>query len=212
MMGRRYLLPGTTLIELLLFIALLGVVGATTVPLLYWYTKNRVLQQTISIVEQNGAQVLQNIALRVHQAEKILVPAQGTEGTVAAFQTGSGTTNPTILGTLSGTIVIIRGTVKETLSSGQVAVQNFRIRNTSVSPTRQSTHVSFTLSKTVRLQQPFSYIQYFEGAFTLLPDTTPQGNLCGCTPPYCKGNNIYEWRVCESDGTCSTATTPLQCP
>lgn len=205
-------LPGTTLIELLLFIGLLGIVGAATVPLLYWYTKNRVLQQTISIVEQNGTQILQNIALRTRQAERILVPAQGVQGMVAAFQTGSGATNPTILGTLSGTIIVIRGTVKEALSSEQVAVQNFRIRNTSMSSVHQSIHVSFTLSKTIRLQQPFSYVQYFEGAFTLLPDTTPEGNPCGCTAPYCKGNNVYEWRVCENDGSCATAETPLICP
>lgn len=202
---------GSTLVELLIFVAILGMIIGAILPVLFSATENRILQQTISLVEQNGTQILQNIALRVRNAERILGPASGAEGSVLALQTSSGAIDPTIIGINSGSIVIIEHATLETISSDQVAVQDFQIRNTSVSATRQSVLVSFLVSRTIRLQQPHSYQQRFEAVMTLLPNDRPQGNACGCVAPACQGGNIYGWEVCDL-GVCGTASTPLQCP
>lgn len=202
---------GATLVELLIFVAILGMIIGAILPILFSASENRILQQTISIVEQNGTQILQNVALRVRQAERVLGPTSGVQGSVLALQTSSGAINPTIIGSNSGRVIIVEHATLETISSDQVAVEDFRVRNTSVSPVRQSVYISFRVSRTIRLQQPKTYSQRFEATMTLLPDDRPQGNSCGCAPPACQGYNIYGWEVCDN-GVCGTASTPLLCP
>ena len=132
-------------------------------------------------------------------------------GSVLALQTGSGATNPTLIGLSSGAIVIVEHKTRETVSSPQVAVQDFIVRNTSTSAGRQSLQISFRIARTIRLQMPHSYTQYFEAGIALLPDDETTGAACGCELPACSGANRYQWQVCET-GVCLTATTPLQCP
>ncbi len=202
---------GTTLIELLIYLAVLSLIAAVALPMLFSATENRLLQQTISIVEQNGTQILQNASLRIRHAERILDPAMGQTGSVLTLQTGSGTTNPTIIGmNASGTIVIIEHAISELISSPQVAIQDFLVRNTSTSATRQSVTISFRVSRTIRLQMPHSYAQRFEETFTLLPNDLPVGAACGCASPSCEGNDVYGWDVCES-GSCFHATEEIRC-
>ena len=122
-MTRQFLLRrGTTLIELLIYLGVLSLIVSVALPLLFSATESRLLQQTISIVEQNGTQVLQNVTLRIRHGERILDPPMGETGSVLALQTGSGTTNPTIIGTSSGSVYIIEYATRERISSPQVAI------------------------------------------------------------------------------------------
>lgn len=202
--------PGTTLVELLIFLVVLSIVIAMALPMLFAATESRLLQQTIAVVEQNGTQVLQNATLHIRQAERILSPAIGQTGSVLALQTASGTLHPTIIGVSSGNIVLIEGTEIELISSPQVAIQNFVVRNTSTSATRQSVSITFRASRTIRLQAPHSYARMFSALVTLLPDDITEGNPCGCTVPACEGNDIYGWQVCRN-GFCVNASTTLDC-
>lgn len=206
----RTLRAGTTMIELIIFMAIIGMVIGAALPLLFSATENRLLQQTISIVEQNGTQVMQNAGIHIRHAERIMSPAMGQTGSVLALQTGSGVTHPTIVGLLSGSIIIVQRSTQETVSSPQVAVQNFIVRNTSVSDAHPSVTISFRVSRTIRLQMPHSYAQDFEATFSLLPDDIEDGG-CECMPPSCLGNNIYAWQVCE-DLNCLSASTQMHCP
>ncbi len=203
--------PGLTLIELLLFVAIFAVVAMSTIPLFFASTEDRLLQQTVSIVEQNGTQILQTIGASVRQSERVILPARQGTGTLLHLQTGSGTSNPTIIGVSSGALIMVQHTDRQVISSTQVAVSNFSVRNTSTSDSRPSIYVRFTLSRTIRLQAPRSYVKTFEGVFTLPPTDLPVGNACGCALPGCGDSQTYVWQVCEA-GTCLTASTPLQCP
>ncbi len=202
---------GMSLVELLIFIAVLGIVVSVGLPILFSSTENRVLQQTVSIVEHNGIQVLQNMEFRIHHAERILFPPMGEAGSFLALQTASGATNPTIIGYMTGSLAIVERATRERISSSQVAITDFTVRNTSASSTRQSVHISFRVSRTIKLQQPHSYIQWFEATIPLYPADDPVGENCGCMDPMCAGNDIVEWMVCEEE-TCLTGTTPLICP
>lgn len=202
-----------TLIELLIFIGLLGMVAVFALPLFYSSTENRMLQQTISIVEQNGSQSMQILEHRIRHAERILSPAIGATSQVLTLQTGSGTTDPTIIGIVSGSLVIIQGTVKHTITSSQVAVEDFRVRNTSVSGSIPSVWMSYKISRIVRLQQPRIYDQIFQTVVSLLPDSAPRVASCGvCIDAYCDIDSMYTWEVCGSSGVCETAVTRLDCP
>ena len=124
------------------------------------------------------------------------------------LQTGSGSTNPTIIGTISGSVVIIQRNLKETITTEQVGIDEFRVRNTSTSATAQSVAVSFVASRTIRLQSPRSYTQRFDSTFGLLPDDAPVG-ACNCPPAACASNAVT-WYVCDT-GICEEATTALEC-
>lgn len=203
--------PGISLVELLIFIAVLALVIAVSLPLLFSASENRVLQQTISIVEHNGVQVLQNVSVRIHHAERILSPALGSTGSFLALQTSSGAINPIIIGSQSGSLSIVEHATREKISSSQVAITDFVVRNTSVSATRQSVQVSFRVSRTIKFQQPHSYAQWFEATIPLFPADEPVGNACGCAAPSCYGNDTIGWQICQ-EGMCISATTPLTCP
>lgn len=202
---------GTTLIELLIFMVILGMVVTITLPLLFSATENRLLQTTISIVEQNGAQILGNVSQRIRAGEKIISPPAGQTGSVLVLQTASGSTDPTIIGLNSGALIIIEHLTRDTVSTEQVAVTRFVVRNTSTSALRQSVSVSFTISRTIRLQMPHSYTRSFETTVGLLPTDFVTGNTCGCLAPTCGVSDAYTWEVCES-GACNQASTTLECP
>lgn len=205
--------PGTTLVELLIFIALLGIVIGAILPLLFMAAEDRLLQQTISVVEQNGAQVLQNASQRIRNAERILSPAMGQTGSLLVMQTASGATNPTIIGFLSGAVLIIEGTLQQTISSSQVAVTDFLVRNTSTSATRQSAEISFSIIRTTRLSQPHYYLRSFTMAVSLLPADLPNNSNAVCAAPFCLPINTYNWQLYDRlTGTCLEASTPLRCP
>lgn len=202
---------GASLIELLVFLAILAVVVASALPMLFASAENRMLQQTVAIVEQNGTQALQDIALTVRRAERILHPPAGETGSFLALQMSSGALHPTIVGVYSGSVIIVEHTTRERITSPQVAIQEFVVRNTSTADDRPSVALSFSVSRTIKLQLPRSYMQRFETALTLLPHDRAVGNPCNCSPPTCLFTNILGWQVCQSS-SCVSATTPLQCP
>ena len=200
--------PGTTLVELLIFLAIMGLVVSITLPMLFTASENRILQQTISVVEQNGTQIVQNIGLKIRNAEAITYPAAGQVGNYLVLQTGSGGTNPTIIGVYSGSVVIIQRNVKETISNEQVGVDEFRVRNTSASASAQSVSVSFLVTRTIRLQQPHSYTQRFDVSIGLLPDDVRTG-ACNCPSASCSAGSM-QWYVCDT-GICEEASTAFGC-
>lgn len=204
--------PGTTLIELLLFLGILSMVAGLTLPILFSATENKLLQQTISVVEQNGTQVLQNISYSVRHSDRILSPAAGQSGSYLALQTSDGETTPIIIGVQSGAVVVIKHALKETVSTTQVGVMDFDVINTSVSASRPSVLIKFTLSRTIRLQQPHSYAQTFETLLTLPPSDEPVTPSCGCSGVACLYSNVMGWQVCTESDECAEVTTGLQCP
>jgi type II secretory pathway pseudopilin PulG len=201
---------GVTFIELLMFLSVLSIVCAVILPLLFAATENRLLQESISIVEHTGTQMLESFDADVRHAQKILDPTTGGQGTVLALQTDSAETSPTIFGVGSGSLFVIRGTNKIILSSPQVAVSNFRVRNTSTSSTSQSVQISFTLSRTIRLEAPHMYSQNFKTLIPLYRDDAPASIGCSCTVPGCIDSNNYAWQVCMS-GVCQNATDQMKC-
>lgn len=204
---------GSTLIELLIYMVLIGIVVGAILPLLFMSAEDRLLQQTISVVEQNGTQVLQDVTLRIRNAERIVSPTMGQTGSVLVLQTSSGSTNPTVIGWNSGALMIVESTHVQTITSSQIAVVDFIVRNTSTSSTRQSAEISFHLSRTTRLQQPHYYLQYFNTDVVLFPDDLTLGNTDTCASPTCAPANTFNWQVYNSQlNQCLEAELALHCP
>lgn len=200
--------PGATLVELLIFLAIMSMIVGLALPMMFTAAENRLLQQTVSVVEQNGTQALQNAGLKIRNAETIAYPSAGQTAAYLVLQTGSGGTNPTIIGTLSGSVVIIQRSVKETITTEQVGIDEFRVRNTSTSTNAQSVALTFLATRTIRLQSPRSYSQRFDATYGLLPDNAQTG-FCNCPPVSCS-SNVITWYVCDI-GVCQEASTALDC-
>ena len=211
MKQRRWQHRGVSLVELLIFLAILGAVSSLMLPLLFTASQTRYRQQTVAAVEQNGAQALQDILFRVRGAERILSPTAAHSGSFLVLQTSSGTTNPTVIGLQSGSLILIQHTTQRTLTSPQVGVTDFVVRNTSVSVSKQSLDVSFRLSRATRDPGLDTYTRFFDTAMSLLPNDKPVGGACGCTLPTCPVNNTVNWKVCDS-GVCSTSSALMRCP
>jgi type II secretory pathway pseudopilin PulG len=204
---------GSTLIELLIYMVLIGIVIGAVLPLLFMASEDRLLQQTISVVEQNGTQVMQDVTLRIRNSERIVSPTLGHTGSVLVLQTASGSTNPTVIGWNSGVLLIVESTHVQAITSSQIAVVDFLVRNTSTSASHQSAEISFHLSRTTRLQQPHYYMQYFNTDVALFPDDLTLGNTDTCILPSCSPVNTFNWQVYNSAlNQCLDATLPMRCP
>jgi len=202
---------GATLIELILYMGILGLVAILTIPLLFSSAENRMLQQTIALVELNGTQAVQTVTLRIRAAERIVHPAKGQTGSYLALQMGSEEESPVLIGVDDGRVTVIEHTLRESITSAQVAVQNFEVRNTSVSDDRPSVAITFRVSRTIRLQQPRSYHRDFATAISLSPVDVLAERMCAsCAPPACTDPLNVRWQVCQ-EGFCRQATTTLMC-
>ncbi len=81
-----YLRPGTSLVELLMFMAIFALCAGVLIGILSVSGEQRVRQQAISSVEQEGAQLVQTLSRKIRNAEKILYPPVGEIGSVLALQ------------------------------------------------------------------------------------------------------------------------------
>ena len=200
--------PGTTLVELLLFLAFFALSSGVILAFFFSTSEQRIRQQTVLIVDQSGVQVLQSMALRIRNAERIVDPPMGSTGSILTLQMAGEEDNPSILAVQSGAVVLIEHDSLQTLGSDRIVISNFEVRNTSSAADRQSVLLSFTASRSVPLSTPLFYDRPFEVLITLFPDDEANPH-CSCSAPACVNGN-YEWQVCDQE-VCSDAVTILEC-
>lgn len=203
--------PGTTLVELLLFLAFFAVVGGTVVSILFATSDQRARQQTIASVERTGLQVLQSLRWRIEHAERVLDPASGSTGSILSLQMASDSDNPLIVGVESGALVLVLRETKKTLTTAGMIVSHFTVRNLSPAADHPMVLLSFDLSALYPLPSAAvsQYERHFEVAVQLLPEDVPTGNECGCSAPACQ-SGVYQWQVCTGE-SCSSASVSLPC-
>ena len=189
--------PGITLVEVLLFVALVGIMATTILPLLFSSTESRQRQDAIALVEQNGTQVIQTLIQKIRTTERIIEPPSGGTGYILSLQTNSGATNPTIIALYSGAIVMVEGRTRRVLTSELVGVTNFSVDNTSSSEDEQSVAIVLGLRRIIRLHQPMEFSSDFDVVINLNPDDTDAEDECDCLEPFCDiATNTYTWQVC----------------
>ncbi len=199
---------GTTLVELLLFLAFFALSSGVILAFFFSTTEQRIRQQTVMTVDQSGIQLLQTLSQRIRNAERVLYPALGASGTVLALQMPIEEDSPSIFALSGGTIVLVSHDSPLILGAERVVISNFVARNTSATSERQSVLISFTLSRSIPLTTPLVYRRPFEMLVTLFPDDATNSH-CSCTAPACMSGQ-FEWQICDAD-VCSNATTPLEC-
>ena len=200
------------MVELLIFLAILAMISGLVLPLLFTASQTRYQQATVAAVEQNGAQAMQDILSRVRSAETITSPLPTKSGSYLVLQTSSGAQSPIIIGMQSGSLILIEHALQRPLTSPEVGVTSFFVRNTSAATNRQSVVISFKLARATRQSTgPDTYERYFETAVALFVDDqiTPTG--CTCTLPTCTAPSTVNWQICDV-GVCTAKSASLKCP
>ncbi len=206
--------PGVTLVELLLYVALLAFVGIAVIELLFLGIDGQVRQQTVASLEQDRLQITQLLGYDIRHAERILSPARGASGAVLVLQTADADASPMVIGVASGSLFLTHKTDESVLNNAQVVVSDMRVWNTSPSDDRPSLRILLRLEETSPLPTLPTKAQTVDLAFTLLPDDDTQSDTCGgvvCASPRCDGHGHIAWDVCD-DGNCDAASGSLTCP
>ncbi|MCB9807890.1 hypothetical protein H6770_01400 [Candidatus Peribacteria bacterium] len=200
--------PGTTLVELLLFVAMFAVCAGVVLSFFYSTTEHRVRQQVIMFVEQGGLQLLQTLTHRIRSAETVLDPPPGGTGSFLALQVLDEDVNPTIFTVASGAMIAVQKDAVQYLSRDIVTVTDFFVENTSIDDGKGSVTVRFTINNIIPLPTPTVYERTFETTVTLFPDDEFTEH-CGCVDPACN-SGIYQWEVCNAS-VCTPSDVTFPC-
>ncbi|MBU0766925.1 hypothetical protein KKF55_04040 [Patescibacteria group bacterium] len=200
---------GTSLVELIMFLAFFALCSGVLIGVLSSSSEQRVRQQTIATVEQEGMQLLQMLTRRIRRAEQITYPLAGASGSALVLQLADEGQDPTIIALETGSIKVAEGNTIRILSSEGLSISNLQFQNTSVSADAQSTTISFDIIKVIPLPTAGTYSRSFESIVLLFPDHQRTGNGCGCSTPSCT-DDVLSWGVCDGE-TCGDAVGSLPC-
>jgi len=139
---------GLTLIEFILYVALLSALLLALSGFYSLVLRNRVKAQTIAEVEQSGVQIVQIISQSIRNADAINSPSTGNNATSLSLAVVNAGQNPTIFDLASGVVRIKEGAANTVaLSNGRVTVSNLIFYNASRASTPGIVSFQFTVTR-----------------------------------------------------------------
>lgn len=139
---------GYTLIELLLYVAMIGVLLSAVAYFFGAAAEARVKNQTVSEVDTQGTYVMDYMAETIRNATSVSSPTIGTSGSSLTLVVPVGSLSPTVFSLSSGTIQVKEGTgAAASLTSDDVVITSFTVKNLSRSGTTGIVQISFTLNR-----------------------------------------------------------------
>lgn len=160
---------GFTLVELLLYIAIVSIIVFSSASLLQFTLESRVKNQTIAEVEQEGVQVMQLITQTIRNGTAINLPTIGNSSALLSINVVTGANSPTIFDLSSGRVRIKEGSgVATNLTSSKVTVTNLNFQNLSRTSTPNTIRISFTISYVnTSGRSEYTYSKTFYGSTNL---------------------------------------------
>lgn len=138
---------GFTLIELILYTAMVSVVILSTSAFLQLIFASRAKSQTIAEVEQQGLQAMQLITQTVRNSTLINSPTEGNNSSSLSLTVLDSTKNPTVFDLSSGQVRITEGASSAVnLTSSQVLASSLTFQNLSYTGTPNTIRIQFTLT------------------------------------------------------------------
>lgn len=139
---------GYTLIELLLYIAMIGILLSAVVAFFGMTTDARVKNQSITEVNEQATYVMDYITQTVRNASSITSPAISASGSSLTLAVPTANLSPTVFSLVSGVLQVKEGTAAAVpLTSSKVQVSAFTITNLGRSGTSGIVKISFTLNR-----------------------------------------------------------------
>jgi Tfp pilus assembly protein PilW len=140
---------GYTLIELLLYVVIVGSLLTATSLFFSAATSARIKSQSVSEVEQQGTFAMQYMARTIRNASAVTAPAIGASANQLTTTVPTANLSPTIF-SLSGTTLQVKegAAAAVPLTSGDVQVTSLTFKNLSRSATAEVVQISMTLIRT----------------------------------------------------------------
>ncbi|MEE8131914.1 MAG: hypothetical protein V3T98_02620 [Candidatus Paceibacterota bacterium] len=160
---------GFTLIELFLYISIAGVILLVISIFLATLLQARIKNQTISEVEQQGAQVMQLIIQAVRNAKGIDSPSQGASASLLSLDVFNSSNDPTIFDFSSGAIRITEGIGGAVdLTNSRLSGSGLSFQNLSKTDTPGAVKIIFTLTHlNPEGRNEYSFSKTFYGSASL---------------------------------------------
>jgi len=146
---RRSRQQGYTLIELLLYIAILGILLPSVVAFMGLAVDVRVKNQSIAEVDSQGMAAMDYITQTIRNASSISAPSAAASGSSLTLIVPTGTLSPTVF-SLNGTALQVKegSAAAIALTSSDITISNLTFTNLSRSGTNGIVQISFTVSRT----------------------------------------------------------------
>ena len=139
---------GYTLIELLLYVAMIGILLSAVAYFFGAAAEARVKNQTVTEVDSQGTYVMDYITETIRNATSITSPTVGTSGTSLTVAVPTASLSPTIFNLSGTTLQVKEGTAAAVaLTSDDMQVTSFTVKNLSRSGTTGIVQISFTLNR-----------------------------------------------------------------
>jgi type II secretory pathway pseudopilin PulG len=140
---------GYTLIELLLYIAMVGLLLFSVTYFFGIVADARVKNQSIAEVNDQAASIMDYMTQTIRNASSITAPATGTSGSSLTLVVPTGSLSPTVFN-LSGTTLQVKEGAGSAvaLTSNDVQITSLTFKNLTRSGTNGVVQVAFTLIRT----------------------------------------------------------------
>ncbi|HEU5121786.1 MAG TPA: prepilin-type N-terminal cleavage/methylation domain-containing protein [Candidatus Saccharimonadales bacterium] len=139
---------GYTLIELLLYVTLIGVLLSGVAVFFSVTTESRVKNQSISEVNDQGAATMEVMTQAVRSATGISSPTVGITGSQLTLTVPTASLNPIVFSVASGVLQIKKGSATALpLTNNDVRVTAFSITNLTRSGTTGIVQINLTLQR-----------------------------------------------------------------
>ncbi len=162
---------GYTLIELLLYVAIVGVLLTATVGFFGLVADARVKNQTISEVNDQGTFAMDYLTQTIRNATSITAPALGASSSSLTLVVPTANLSPTIFNVLGATLQVQEGSgTAVALTNSKIQVTNFTVKNLSRSGTSGIVQISFTLNRVNTAgRNEYDYTQTFTTSAAIRP-------------------------------------------
>lgn len=160
---------GFTLIETLLYIAIVPFILASAIGLFYFVTQSQIKNQVINEVNQQGEIIIDNINKSIQSSSAINSPTQGNVGPNLSLQNINPTLNPTVYNVSSNTLYLTQGAnLPQPMHNNKIQINNLEFANLSRPNTTGNISYSFTLNYiNSSNKQSYNYSKTFYGGSSL---------------------------------------------
>ncbi len=169
MQNKNHFEKGITLVELLISLGIIATLLTLMVTFFFTLSLSRIKNQTMTEVEQQGAQVMQLIVHTIRNAEAIIIPAQGITSSSLSLDVINATDDPTVFDLGNDMIRITESTDSPIpLTNTRVAASGLSFYNLSRNTTAGTIHIQFTLTHVNPSgRNEYDYTKLFYGGATV---------------------------------------------
>lgn len=154
---------GFTSLELLLYTAVASLLITAMASFVVLFEENRIKNQSIAEVEQQGQQIIELLSHSIRNAEAITTPAPGASGEVLEIDVYDVADDPTVFSQSSGVMQITEGAGSAIdLTNSRVSISNLTFENLTKPSTPGTVRMSFTLERQANTtRNPYIFEQDF---------------------------------------------------